>query len=321
MSRRFGYLLLCSSLLAGFLMLPVILPELTAAELTAGRFLVTFLTCLLILPFRCECLSFLNRNNALQWFQRSLFGGVLFCLFLLIVVRELGLLAACLLILLLPALTRVIVLNTWDKSTLSILALLTAGLIILVSGQEYQVATLGNTIEGTLALALAIVCWLVSARLQIKMVREEPLVDSSNQLLLTGLMSLPALLVLLILSNSHWYEMELAPVSSGLFGYWYWLIFSGVLVGIVSRNMWKKLNDSEGRSSGDVAAPAVIMTLFGYYSVQGLLPELNEWLVLIMMACSLIIESGCRKASLSRRDNKYLQESYSRKNHTLESSE
>ncbi len=308
MTRRLGYLLLCSSLLAGFLILPLVLPELTASELTAGRFLVTSFVCLLVLPFRIDCLSYLNRSNALCWFLRSLFGGVLSCLFLLIVVRELGLLAACLLIMMLPALGRTIILNTWDKSTLSVLALLTTGLVILVGSLEQSDDLLGNTIEGALSLALAIVCWLVSARVQCRMLRDGPQIDSSNQLLLTGLMSFPALLVLLLLANSHWYELELMSTSTTLLvNNWYWLVFAGLLVGLVGRNMWYRLNDRDGRSSSDVIAPALVIALSGYYTVQGVLPELHEWLVLIMLTCSLMLESGCKRTVLSARA---LQEEY-----------
>ena len=296
MSKRFGYLLLCSGLLAGLLFLPMVFPELTAAELTAGRFLVTFFVCLMILPFRSDCLNYLNCHNTLQWFQRSLFGGVLFCLFLLIVVRELGLLAACLLIVLLPALARAVILNSWDKTNLSILALLTTGLVILVGSLEQRVDAFGNTIVGSLSLALAIICWLVSARVQLRMLREMPQIDSSNQLLLTGLMSLPALLVLLLLSNGHWYELELMPATSSLLlTHWYGFVFAGLLLGIVGRMLWYRLNDNEGGSASDTVAPTVILTITVFYAVQGIQPELSEWLVLLMLAGSLILESGCRR--------------------------
>ncbi|KEQ17321.1 hypothetical protein GZ78_16040 [Endozoicomonas numazuensis] len=166
-------------------------------ELVAGRFAVFGLWVSVIILFRREIIQRIQQDGIQPWIWVALLTNILYYLFLVISIRSLGGVFACVLMAALPMIFHKYFLGKRECNKLTMpLLLLVGALFLLISqklDQNYSDFHEHKMIEGLFWLLLASVCWLLGTRMQLLMAIRRPDIDPSDRYLLTGLASMLAL--------------------------------------------------------------------------------------------------------------------------------
>jgi drug/metabolite transporter (DMT)-like permease len=316
MSRGFVYTVLSGALLGSLIIVPLCMKSFSAMELVVGRYLAFggFIT--LILLFRLEALKCINRQDAGRFLMMALLSNTLYYLFLVIGIRILGGIFVCVLMAALPMIFRKwLFREAMSRHCAVPLVLLLASLLLMVIQKvdEYALHPEGQSIAtGLFWLMLASVCWLWGTRVQVGFVRSSPDIDASDYLIITGLcslLSLPLLfpLTLLELREFHFFPDGFTSIQWHEYGLS--MLVVGVFITGLARIFWRKA--TLYASHGVFYPNFSLETLFGIlfvFSLEGRLPDLLEWAVIVILACGLLVfyrnkalsmASGARDAASS----------------------
>ncbi|MGI9277477.1 MAG: hypothetical protein ACR2PT_21845 [Endozoicomonas sp.] len=306
MSKGFILSLVSSALLGSLIILPLWLGDFSAAEIVFGRYLVFGGLVLMIFLFRQDTAGRLKAGDHRRYLLIALLGNLGYYLFLSIGIRELGGLAGCLLLTVLPVLSWRIFNSGWNAgrsvTTWPLLILFLAGLL-LVLNNESDVANSSKeeVVFGAFWLIMAGVFWLSAARIQARLIWSNPETDSSDYFLLSGLASLLALLLMLPLMLVGQGEFSLFSEHRNA-NHWetYWLsmLYAGVAATLAARLLWRRavLNSPGERIHGYT----VLESFFGMiylFSLEKRWPEESEWVFIVLWLFGWLLFYHCSLVS------------------------
>ncbi|AMO55533.1 EamA family transporter [Endozoicomonas montiporae] len=300
MSKGLFLPVLASSLLGLLCILPLWLIDFSAVEIVFGRFLVFGLLILLVLPFRRDALKRYDIAEPRCRWQNgvilALTGHIGYYLFLILSIRSLGGLAACLLVATLPVLFNFSSRRQACSSTQKLsLLILFCSLILLMfdkaalvedSTDKDQFAT------GVIWLLLAGVCWLCAANRQVWIVRACSGLDRSNHLMMSGLCTSLALILLLPLTLFGEGEWRLFSESDGRSWYLFWfaMLIAGAFCTLLARVIWNNrlaYGSDSFRAKVMISEPLMIGLL--YFLLESRWPDTVEWSILVLTGLALLM--------------------------------
>ena len=300
MSKGLFLSVFASGLLGFLCILPLWLVDFSAVEIVFGRFLVFGLLILLVLPFRRDALKRYETAAPRSRWQNGLIlaltGHIGYYLFMILSIRSLGGMAAFLLVGTLPILFS---LSHHSKGTHHpvshklALFMLFCSLVLLMfdkaalvedSSDKEQFAT------GVIWLLLAGSCWLCAANRQVWIVRACSGIDRSNHLMMSGLCTSLALIVLLplaLVGEGEW-RLFTEPDGRIWYAFWFGMILAGVFCTLLARVIWNNrlayASDSV-RAGAMVSEPLMIGVLF--FLLETRWPDTVEWSIIALSGLAL----------------------------------
>lgn len=302
MSKGIVLSFLASALLGCLCILPLWLYDFSAVEIVFGRFLVFGLLILLILPFRLDVLKHYSTNcRPSCWccgLMYAITGHIGYYLFLLLSIRSLGGMAAFLLTGILPVLFSLslhrkndhLATNQWLPLLMFfcslVLLMFDKAAMIESSSDKEQLST------GVVWIALAGVCWLWAARLQVKAVRAYQGIDRSDNLIISGLctcMVLCLLLPLILVGDGEWRLFSDMDDRNWLM-FWSGVVFAGLFSTLLARVIWNNnvsYAHESVRIAGMITEPLFVAVLVFLYEARW--PDTVEWTIITLSGVALWI--------------------------------
>lgn len=304
MSKGFSFALGSGALWGVLLVLPLWLTDFSASDITFGRFLVfSGFILIIVLLDRRDSLKYLAVGGIWNFQQIALFGNLFFYLALVASIMHIGAVPACILVGVLPVIGWRYAGSGFQprKEFLPVLVLMSLALIFSVASQNeplsYQAAD--PWLPGVMLLLVAGACWLYSSRLQSRMVRMHPEIDTSDYFLLTGILLIPGVLLmsLLVFSSDSVYGLftsERSYERNRLF----WTTMLGVAGSgtLLARLMWKQFVRRESGRPGHWHC--FLKSIFGLLYVflfEGRWPDILELLALVCFGLGVVMY--CRQRS------------------------
>lgn len=266
-------------------------------ELVAGRFAVFGLWVSIIVLFRREIIHKIQQDGIQPWIWVALLTNVLYYLFLVISIRSLGGVFACVLMAALPMIFQQYFLERKAGSSLTMPLLLLVGalflLIIQKFDQGYQDSHDQSLINGLFWLLLASICWLLGTRMQLIMTLRRPDIDPSDRYLLTGLGSVFALPLIYPLSWLGHPELLLFPEGVSNIDWSFFgggVLVAGILATGVARICRRKavLHNSDSGFYPSTILEVVFGVLF-IFMLEGRTPSNQEWAVIAILVWGMAL--------------------------------
>ncbi len=298
MSKGFLQALCASALWGLLLVIPEWLADFTPVEIVFGRNLYAGMLVLAVLINRTEQLSRLSFRDILNFVRLSFLGNILFYFLLVISIQAIGIIPACLLIAILPVLSSRYIDAGWNFGTnhdqLFSITLMFMAIFLVISsvGDQMPVDADEGMTLGIITLLMAGVVWCFSISDQIRLIKNKPGFDSSDHFLLTGIGSLPLLLLMLPLMfvESEVFSLfDLHRSNDRWLMFWLMTGGIGLLSTFVARLLWK---GAMGKMTGHrrncfiLAAPAFAGIYFSLLS--GWVPDGKQLIALVCFILGFI---------------------------------
>ncbi|WP_422133187.1 hypothetical protein [Endozoicomonas sp. ALD040] len=296
-ARGVVYSLLSGALLGSLIILPGLMSEYSAIELVAGRFAVFGLWVSIIVLFRREIIKRVRQDGIVPWIWVALLTNLLYYLFLVISIRSLGGVFACILIAALPMIFQKCFLERKAASQLTMPLLLLIGAFFLLISQKFDQVNPDSheqsMVYGLFCILLASICWLTGTRIQLLMATERPDIDPSDRYLLTGLGSVLALPMIYPLT---WLDHpEFTLFSGGVVNIdWAYFGGGGLVAGILATGLariCRRKAVSHNSDSGFYPC-TTLEVLFGVlfvFMLEGRIPNNQEWAVIAILVSSMAL--------------------------------
>ncbi|WOG29705.1 DMT family transporter [Endozoicomonas sp. 8E] len=296
-ARGVVYSLLSGALLGSLIILPGWMSEYSAIELVAGRFAVFGLWVFIIVLFRREIIKRVQQGGIMPWIWVALLTNLLYYLFLIISIRSLGGVFACILIAALPMIFQKCFLERNAAGQLTTPLLLLIGALFLLISQKFDQSYPGSheqsMVIGLLWLMLASICWLAGTRIQLSMATERPDIDPSDRYLLTGLGSILALPMIYPLTWLNHPELTLFP--GGIANIDWTCFLGGVLVaGVLATGLARICRHKAVAHNSDSGfySYTTLEALFGVlfvFMLEGRTPNNQEWAVIAILVWGMAL--------------------------------
>ncbi len=274
-------------------------------ELVAGRFAVFGGWVLMIALFRREMIQRALQGGIQPWLWTALLTNVLYYLFLVISIRSLGGVFACILMAALPMIFQRWLLAGKGSSKLTLPLLLLVGALLLLISQKfdqgYPDSHEHSVLSGLLWLLLASICWLMGTRKQLLMVAERPDIVPSDRYLLTGLGSVLALPIVYPLTWLDHPEFVLFPQGVTHIDWAYFgggMLVAGILATGVARICRRKavLHNSDSGFYPCTTLEVLFGVLF-VFMLEGRIPDNQEWAVIAILVWGMALFYRSRPVS------------------------
>ena len=307
MSKGFILALGASALLGSLIILPLWLGDFSAAEIVFGRYLFFGGLVLFIFLFRQDSAGRLKAGDYRRYLLIALLGNLGYYLFLSIGVRELGGLAGCLLLTILPVLSWRVFNNDWRGnkriSNWPLLILFMAGTVLLLNKNNPDISDnpKESIVLGVFWLMMAGAFWLSAVRIQARLIWGRPEADTSDYFLLSGIASLAALffmLPLMVFGQGEFSLFREHRDEDHWQTYWLSMLYAGVVATLAARLLWRKavLNSPGERIQGYT----VLESFFGMiylFSLEHRWPEAGEWGFIVLWLVGWLLFYHCSLAS------------------------
>ncbi|WP_257291835.1 hypothetical protein [Endozoicomonas sp. ONNA1] len=304
-SRGVVYSLVSGALLGSLIILPEWMSEYTAIELVAGRFAAFGLWISMIVLFRREMIQRARLGDIQKWVWVALLTNVLYYLFLIISIRSLGGVFACILMAALPMIFQKCFLTRKAGSQLTIPLLLLIGALFLLMSQKFDQVSPDSheqsMANGLFWLLLASISWLAGTRIQLLMAIEHPDIGPSDRYLLTGLgsmLALPMIYPLTWLDHPEFtlFSKGVANIDWAYFGGG--LLLAGVLATGLARICRRKavLHNSDSGFYPCTSLEVLFGVLF-VFMLEGRIPNAQEWAVIAILVWGMALFYRSRTAS------------------------
>ena len=297
MSKGFPFALFSGALWGILLVAPEWLYDFSVTDITAGRFLVFGILVFPVLLFRWDSVHHLKPGDGLRYLLLSLFGNILFYLFLAGSVRFTGVLPACFLVGALPALGWNGLDVGWKgrHASMPALGVMVLAMVLILLAHDNQ-RTHGQESDGITGISLllgASVCWWLSALIQTRLARYNRYLDHSDHFLLTGIMIFPALLLLtpfLLIDSVEFGLLQQNHSSDRNQMFWLIMLILALMCTLLVRMLWKQT--AKRVASHQWHWQGMWKSVFGIvyaYFLENRLPEGMEITALFCFGVGLIL--------------------------------